>query len=146
VRTALDSNVLAALCSGEPLAPRLAQALGAAQNEGALVICGVVYAELFTHPRASKDFVTKFLSDTGIDVDFVLEEAVWRNAAERFAAYARRRRKSRGGPPQRRLADFLIGAHALEHANRLMTLDAGRYERDFPDLEIGGWEELGTKA
>jgi len=34
------------------------------------------------------------------------------------------------------LVDFLIGAHALVQADRLMTLDAKRYQRDFPELKI----------
>jgi len=34
------------------------------------------------------------------------------------------------------LVDLLIGAHASERADRLLTLDAGRYRQAFPDLKV----------
>jgi hypothetical protein len=34
------------------------------------------------------------------------------------------------------IVDFLIAAHALAPADRLMTLDASRYEKDFPQLKL----------
>jgi hypothetical protein len=36
--------------------------------------------------------------------------------------------------PESLLADFVVGAHALLLADRLMPLDAARYSRDFPEL------------
>jgi predicted nucleic acid-binding protein len=84
----------------------------------------------------TQDFVEKFLRETGIAVDFHLDEPVWRESARSYAAYARRRRASGGGSPKRLLVDFLIASHALLHADRLMTLDAERYRRDFPRLRI----------
>jgi predicted nucleic acid-binding protein len=53
-----------------------------------------------------------------------------------FAAYAKRRRRSRAGSPKRMMIDFMVAAHALLRADRLMTLDASRYRRDFPMLRI----------
>ena len=41
-----------------------------------------------------------------------------------------------GGKHERILADFLIGAHALHEANRLLTRDRGFYRRYFSGLEI----------
>jgi hypothetical protein len=95
-----------------------------------------VYAELLAHPSASQKFVDSFLADTNISIDCALEEPVWRHAATSFAAYAQRRRRSGGGTPKRLLVDFIVAAHALLRADRLMTLDASRYERDFPRLRI----------
>jgi predicted nucleic acid-binding protein len=136
VRTALDTNILSALWSSEPLAPQISSRLAEMYSEGGLVICGPVYIELFAHPSVSKSFIHEFLKETGIAVDFVLDEPVWNMAADAFAAYAQRRRRSAAGTPKRLPADFLVAAHASLHADRLMTLDATRYRQDFPKLRI----------
>jgi predicted nucleic acid-binding protein len=136
VRTAIDTNVLSALWSNEPLAANIPRQLGEAKNQGALLIAPVVYAELLAYPNATESFVDGFLSDTGITVDFDLEGAVWVDAGRRFARYADQRRKSGHGEPKRLLADFLIGAHALLQADRLMSLDAARYRQYFPELKL----------
>jgi predicted nucleic acid-binding protein len=78
----------------------------------------------------------EFLSTTGICVDFQMDEEVWRLAGRRFAKHAARRRAARAGQPRRLVADFVIGAHALLHADRLLTLDVRLYKQDFPDLKI----------
>lgn len=134
MRTALDSNVLSVILSGLGEASSLAELLASASSQGALVISGVVYAELSAHPACSR--LDEFLRDASIDVRWVTTEPVWRLAAETFAAYARRRRASSGGQPKRFLADFLVGAHATLEADRLVSLDAGRYRNDFPRLAI----------
>ena len=136
MRTALDTNVISALWSREPLAERMSVLLGQAQGAGALVISGPVYAELLAHPLAEEAFVRQFLSDTHIRVDFELDESVWQKAGQGFSAYAKRRRGSGGGEPRRLLVDFLVGAHAELRAERLLTLDASRYTQDFPDLKL----------
>jgi predicted nucleic acid-binding protein len=136
VRTALDTNVLSALWSGEPLASRIAPQLAEFYSEGGLVICAPVYAELLAHPAASPKFVDGFLVDASIVVDFAIDEPIWRRAAAQFAAYAQRRRRSGGGSAKRLLVDFVIAAHALLRADQLMTLDPERYRRDFRNLKI----------
>jgi len=136
VRTAVDTNVISALWSGEPAASRVAGQLEQAHAQGGLVISAPVYAELLAHPSVVPHFVDNFLADTGVTVDFDLDEPVWRQAASSFAAYAHRRRRSHGGSPKRLLVDFIIAAHALLQADRLMTLDARRYKQDFPKLRV----------
>lgn len=136
MRTALDTNVLSALWSDEPSARGVESVLFKARSEGGLVICAPVYCELLAYPSATRQFVQEFLAETGILVDFPLDEEVWQRAADSFVAYAKRRRRSRGGSPKRMLVDFVVAAHALLRADRLMTLDASRYRRDFPTLRI----------
>ena len=136
MRTAVDSNVLSAVWSGEPPAADIARGLAEAKSLGGLVVCAPVYVELLAYPKSTESFLNRFLGDTGISVEFELSESVWREAGRRFARYAARRRRSTREGPKRLLVDFLIGAHALAQADRLMTLDAGRYARDFPDLKL----------
>lgn len=136
MRTALDANILSALWSGEPLASQIATSLGQAHAQGGLVICAAVFAELMAHPSVTQDFVEEFLRETGITVDFNIDEAVWRQSAKSFTTYAQRRRRSGGNSPKRLLVDFVIASHALVNADRLMTLDAKRYTTDFPKLRI----------
>jgi predicted nucleic acid-binding protein len=136
LRTAVDSNVFSAIWSGETSAPRLIQQLGEAKAEGALLISPFVFAELHAYPGATEAFILEFLETTGVMVDLRLEERVWAEAGRRFALYAARRRKSSGNGPKRLLADFLIGAHALVQADRLMTLDPQRYSRDFQEVRL----------
>jgi predicted nucleic acid-binding protein len=136
VRTAIDTNILSAVWSNEPAAVDIAQQLGKARSSGALLISPVVYAELLAYPKATESFVNHFLSETGITVDFAIEELAWVEAGRRFAHYAGRRRKERYGHPKRLLADFLIGSHALLQADRLMSLDATPYKQYFPELKL----------
>jgi predicted nucleic acid-binding protein len=134
VRTALDTNILSALWSREPSAAGIAKRIGEAKQAGAVLISGVVYAELLAYPKATEAFVVEFCEQTGIVKDFRLQDAVWIEAGRRFARYVARRRQAEAGGPKRLLADFLIGSHALLQADRLMTLDPDRYRLDFPEL------------
>ena len=136
MRVALDSNVISALWSGEPIASFASSQLHEARQGNKLLICAPVYAELLAYPKAPESFVEKFLQETGITVDFDITEAIWRDAGRRFSRYASRRRHSGGGHPRRLLVDFLVGAHALIKANSLVTLDRERYSKDFPELQL----------
>ena len=136
MRTAVNANVVSAIWSQEPASVRVATALGRAKNEGGLVAAAAVHAELFAYPNMTEKLVNGFLEATGIDVDFEFARDTWREAELRFARYAARRRRAGGGEQRRLLVDFLIGAHALVQADRLMTLDAKCYQRDFPELKI----------
>ncbi len=136
MRTALDTNILSALWSGEPLASQISADLAAYRAVGGIVICGPVFAELAAHPNASQTFIEEFLKETGVGVDFHIDEDIWRRAAQAYAEYGKRRRHSAGGAPKRLLVDFIIAAHAGLRADRLMTLDPQRYRQDFPKLKL----------
>ena len=134
MRTAIDSNVFSAIWSWESTAEIIVERLGVARQEGALLISPFVYAELLAYPGATETYVRGFLEATGVVVDYRLEEGMWNESGRRFARYAARRRQATGEGPRRLLADFLIGAHALVQADRLLTLDPTRYAQDFPEL------------
>jgi predicted nucleic acid-binding protein len=136
MRTAIDSNVFSSIWSGEASQDRMRMQLRLARSEGALLISPFVFAELLAYPGASLAFVQDFLNTTGVVIDFQLEERLWSETGLRFARYAERRRRSVGDSPRRLLADFLIGAHALVQADRLLTLDPEVYRRDFPEVAL----------
>jgi hypothetical protein len=135
--TAIDTNVLVALWDSDDTLNSAAQpALDAALRSGGLVIPAPVYAELMACPGRSETFLDSFLQDTGIRVDWNLDEAIWRAAGSAFQHCVARRRKQRECGPRRILADFLIGAYARERRCRLLTLDDYFYRISFPDLAI----------
>ena len=135
--TAIDTNVLVALWDRDDTLNSAAQAaLDAAFNRGKLVISGAVFAELLAFPRRTEAFLDQFLADTGIAVDWGTNESIWRVTGKAFQKYANRRQKQKAGRPRRILADFLIGAHALENGCSLLTLDDGIYRAAFPKLQI----------
>lgn len=133
--TAIDTNVLVALWDPNDSLNQAAQrSLDEAQGRGELLISAPVFAELLAFPARHTTFVETFLNDTGITVEWNLDEGIWRLAAEAFQKYARRRRKQGKRGPRRILADFLIGAHAQKRGYHLLTLDEGLYATAFPQL------------
>ncbi len=134
--TAIDSNVLVALWDPIDALNLAAQsALDSALNRGRLIVPAPVFAELMAFPKRTEVFLDSFFSDTGIEVDWRLDERVWRSAGRAFQRYVVRRRINRSSP-RRILADFLIGAYAAENGHRLLTLDDGLYRSAFPELDI----------
>jgi predicted nucleic acid-binding protein len=135
--TAIDTNVIVALWDKNDALNRAAQdALDAAAGRGNLMLCALVFAELMACPGRSEAFLDSFLKETGIRVDWNLDESIWRTAGRAFQTYAVRRRRQRDSGPRRILADFLIGAHAFENDHRLLTLDDHLYRAAFPGLRI----------
>lgn len=136
MKTAIDTNVLSAVISGERGAHSLADELFRLIATDHLIICAPVYSELLAHPITSISEIDLFLTESGISIDYKLDPNIWLVAGTAFRHYAQRRRKSKGGEPKRLLIDFVVGAHASLHADRLFTLDRNRYTRDFPKLRL----------
>lgn len=138
VTTAIDTNVLVNLWSGAGAGAVAAQqSLEQAASRGTLVIAPVVYAELVAAPQWDTAIVTSLLQAERIEIDWVLDEAVWHTAALAYRGYAERRRRQRGDPgPRRILTDFIVGAHAVHFATALLTFDQAVYRAAFPSLTI----------
>lgn len=135
--TAVDTNVIIGLWNPDDTLNSQSQAaLDTAFRRGRVVICAPVFAELVAYPGRSNAFVDSFCKESGIVVDWVLEEAIWRAAGRAFQGYAGRRARHTGSGPRRFLTDFLIGAHALNRGYPLLTLDARLYRAAFPQLRI----------
>jgi len=133
----IDSNIIIALwCKTDSSNLVAAKLLDQAQRRGKLVISAPVYAELMADPLRSRLELDEFTSDTGISIDWKIDEDVWREAVDAYRSYSKRRIRSGGGSPSRILADFLIGAHALVHGHTLLTLNGVDYVSAFPNLKI----------
>ena len=128
--TAVDTNILLdILLPNETFCDRSGNALEGAAAAGSLIICDLVYAELCVHFE-SQAICDEFLSDLGIRT-----EALGRPASF-LASRVWRRYRQQGGPRERILADFLIGAHAQVQGSRLLSRDRGFYRRMFPALVL----------
>jgi predicted nucleic acid-binding protein len=118
-----------------------------------LIISEVVFAELGSQ---FKSFIslTKFLRDTGIKLVLSNENSLF-EASRAWKKYSGRKKNTVFCPAcgkgqtlscgnchevislrQHILSDFLIGAHAKIHADRLITRDRGFYRTYFKDLDI----------
>jgi predicted nucleic acid-binding protein len=135
--TAIDTNVIIALWDkDQSLSAAAETALESAFRRGSLVVAAPVFAELIAAPGRSEDFVSLFLDENGIAIDWNLTEPIWRLAAQAFQTYAERRRKQRDHSTRRLLVDFLIGAHAVVCGYRLLSLDERHYRAAFPGLRV----------
>jgi predicted nucleic acid-binding protein len=135
--TSVDTNVIVALWDRDPSVSHAAQkALDAALERGSLVLSAPVFAKLLAAPGRTEAFLNTFCSETGIRVEFDMDEEIWRLAGRAFQMYAAQRRKQRDPGPRRILADFLIGAHASHRGYRLLTLDNRLYQSAFSSLTI----------
>ena len=130
--TAVDTNVLVDVFQrSEPYYWQSRQWLQTAYDNGDVLVCEIVYAELAESfgSRGALDDALRSIHATvsPIDADIAYEAGV------RWFRYRRA-----GGPRTRILTDFLIGAHALARADALLTRDRGFFTY-FPELGGAGF-------
>jgi predicted nucleic acid-binding protein len=138
---ALDTNIIVySLVGAAQTAEAASRALEEAANRGGiLVISAPVYAELLAIPESTKGDLDGYIAETGIRVDWEISPSSWTVAGLAFAAYARRRKRSKIEAPRRILADFIIGAHSLV-VGHLLTADPSFYRTNFPELDVLAFE------
>ena len=126
--TAVDANVLLDIfIASDRHGLQSKERLVAAYDAGAIIVSDVVYAEL----------VPSFRDRTALD-SALLELGATLSPIDSSIAYEAglrwKRYRAVGGPRNRIIADFLIGAHALAVADVFLTRDRGFFSTYFPEL------------
>jgi hypothetical protein len=128
--TAVDTSVLIDVFGADPrFGPASANALRMCLNEGTVVANAVVWSET----RAAFGGDAEFLQAMqAAQIGF----SPTSQTTATLAGVIWQRYRASGGQRQRVIADFLIGAHAGEQCDRLLTRDRGYYKKYFARLTI----------
>ena len=129
--TAVDTNILLDIFTNDPFFGNAsANALRKCLEEGVVVACDVVWAETLSVFPDTPGFenAMKLLKINFIPMSqkaSVLAGELWRKA-----------RLNKMPRKNRVIADFLVAAHAMDSAERLLTRDRGFYAEYFKGLNI----------
>lgn len=128
--TAVDTSVLLDVFFDDPqFGQASADALRRCLREGALQVCPVVWAEVRAAFEDDEAF-GRTLTTLGVTyAEFSADAAALSGVI--WQSYRRA-----GGKRERIMADFMIGAHALKHCDRLLSRDAGFYRNYFSELTV----------
>ena len=127
--TAVDTNVLLDVFRPHPEhGPQSLARLLAAYDHGAILVCDIVYAELVPFFR-DRTLLNVALREVNAEPS-PIDSSVAYEAGIRWMQY-----RQAGGPRNRIIADFLIGAHAVVSADAFLTRDRGFYATYFPELQ-----------
>jgi predicted nucleic acid-binding protein len=129
--TAVDSSVILDVLTGSPVtASASLSALRKASQEGRMIVSESVIAEVRPAFESNALF-EEFLVDWGLEfTPSTLRSSI--RAGEMLQQMLSRKKRQEG----RILPDFLIGAHALEHADRLLARDRGFLRDYFTELAL----------
>ncbi len=127
--TAVDTNVLLDLFLPDEIhGPRSLELLCNAYDRGPILVCDVVYAELVP-AFGDRATLEGALREIGATIS-PINTAIAYEAGARWLRY-----RQAGGPRNRIITDFLIGAHAAAMADTFLTRDRGFYATYFPELQ-----------
>jgi len=131
VITGVDSIVLIDVLEADPTFGEASRsALKRCSREGSIVACDVVWAEISTVYGRELDRLLTALDSVGLGY-LPIEKSAALTAARQWRCF-----RKDGGGRARIAADFLIGGHALEQCDRLLTRDRGFYRRYFKELTV----------
>ena len=129
--TAVDSSVILDVLTGDAgNASASLAALRKASRDGQLIVSESVVAEVRPAFESNALF-EEFLGDWGLEfMPSTLRSSI--RAGEMLRQMLTRKKKQ----DARIVPDFLIGAHALEHADRLLARDRGFLRGSFAELSL----------